>query len=109
MFLEFLTLALFGCASPAAYNRSTTEAEHNWKFVWLEAKYTDYVQSTEPLQVDLNAFTISMWVKDTKGNTVLRSEGSGRGYTGPDPPNMSIDRIRYCENSANAACLFLCT
>ena len=53
----------------AAMERSTVEADHNWKLVWSRLDERDYVQSTGSLSQDLNALTISLWVKDTKGYT----------------------------------------
>ena len=69
MLINILLLCLAGSSYPAAIERSTVEADHNWKMVFPRIALKDYVQSTEPLSRDLNALTISLWVKDTKGNS----------------------------------------
>jgi hypothetical protein len=63
-----LLLALISSAYSAAIQRSTVEADHNWKLVFPREDVRDVVESTTTLTKDLNALTISFWVKETKGN-----------------------------------------
>ena len=69
MLVLLAVLALSGDAYSSAIQRSTVEADHNWKMVWSRIDSRDFAQSSATLIRDLNAFTISFWVKDTKGNT----------------------------------------
>ncbi|XP_063681868.1 ZP domain-containing protein-like [Bolinopsis microptera] len=69
MMLEILLLALVASVYPVAIERSTMEADGNWKLVWPRVDERDFVQSSGSLNRDLNAFTISLWVKDLKGDT----------------------------------------
>ena len=76
MLILLAVLALSGDVYSSAIQRSTVEADHNWKMVWFRINSQDFVQSSATLSRDLDAFTISFWVKDTKGN----SESGHCGY-----------------------------
>jgi len=68
MIQEILFLTMASRVYSAAMERSTVEADHNWKMVWSRADDRDFVESADSLIRELNAFTISLWVKDLKGS-----------------------------------------